>query len=221
MKFMFGNLSQPIEIKEGVISSLIIENQLLFRSLIEDIYNQIDSVSGKSVLSINNQPVNMSKMVELITTYIPFDINQKRFINKIINELEKLSLDDTYYLATQQILTDIERHINKMSFEFGTEIELSKLSFPNLLKSLGILIIDDYEYPLENLINFFDVVLDLDNDKLFITVNLRSYYNDQELEPFLNTVINKKIKLLMIESYEHPILCNERRTLIDSDLCEI
>jgi CRISPR-associated protein Csn2 len=218
---MFSNLSQPIEFQEGFVYSLFIENQTLFRTLLEDLYNQTNKFEGFCVLSVNNTPIEIDKYVELITSYVPFDINQKRFLNKILGELEKLSLDATNYLTTQQIIADIEKYIDELSFDLGLEIELSKLTFSNLLKSVGILISEDYEQPLENLLNFFDIVLDLDKDKLFITVNLRSYYNDQELKPFINTVINKKIKLLMIETYEHPLLDNESRTLIDSDLCEI
>ncbi len=221
MKFMFPSLSSPIIIEEYSIYSLVIENQKLLRHLLEDLYNQQAGYEGTSILSNNDVPIDISKNVELISNYIPFDINQKRFLNRIINTLEEMSLKNTFYHETQEILNLLERHLSNMSFNLNVDIDTSKLFFPNILKAIGIYIKDDYEFPLEKLLNFFEMVLELEKEKLFITINLRSFYTDEELYPFIETLIDNKYKLLMIESSDRPLLMHEKRLIIDNDLCEL
>ena len=45
-----------------------------------------------------------------------------------------------------------------------------------------------------------ELVREFDHDKLFITVNLRSYYNDETILKFMATVIAHDYKVFMIEN---------------------
>ena len=86
----------------------------------------------------------------------------------------------------------------------------------------GILLLNTvYGNPIEKLIDYMSLVRDLDRDKLFVFVNLRSWFTDNEVSLFVKTVLAHKYRILLIDNCEYPKLENERRIIIDRDLCEI
>lgn len=78
-----------------------------------------------------------------------------------------------------------------------------------------------YRNPIEKLIDYMSLVREFDRDKLFVFVNLRSWFTDDEVSLFVNTVLAHKHMILLIDNCEYPKLENERRIIIDRDLCEI
>ena len=66
-----------------------------------------------------------------------------------------------------------------------------------------------------------ELIYEFDRQKLFITVNMRSFVSDAEAELFARTVIAHGYRVLMLESAERERLSNENRLIIDGDLCEI
>ena len=56
---------------------------------------------------------------------------------------------------------------------------------------------------------------------LLVTVNMRSYFGETVVNAFVKTVIDHGIKLLMIEDHERTPVENEKRLIIDVDMCEI
>ena len=71
------------------------------------------------------------------------------------------------------------------------------------------------------LLDYFELVREFEADKLLITVNLRSFYSDKSISAFLRSIIDHKYRVLMLESCEHVLLAEEKRVIIDKDLCLI
>lgn len=88
-------------------------------------------------------------------------------------------------------------------------------------KSIGIEFEDDYECIGEKVIDYMELVREYDRNKLFILVNIRSFIDDMEFEKLLDTILRKKLDVIVLENSERPICINERRFIVDSDLCEI
>lgn len=65
-----------------------------------------------------------------------------------------------------------------------------------------------------------ELVRELDRDRLFIMINMRTYFSDEEMESFIQTVVLHDFKLLLLESTSRPILKNVKRFTVDEDLCE-
>ena len=65
------------------------------------------------------------------------------------------------------------------------------------------------------------LVCAFDRPKLFVTVNMRSYVPDREMELFAQTALSRGCRILMLENREYPRLAQEKRWIVDSDLCEI
>lgn len=65
-----------------------------------------------------------------------------------------------------------------------------------------------------------ELVREFDRDRLFIMINMRSYFSNEEMERFIESACLHDFKLLLIESASRNILKNTKRYTADEDLCE-
>lgn len=221
MRFFYPDTSFLIDTENGYINALIIENQKALYSLVSDIYNQINGEDGKSVVSKDNNPLDMSKNADLLTTFIPFDINKKSLLSKITAALEKNAVSESHFDEAMTILSRIEKYLSSLTFDFPCDIIFSKINIPTLIKSTSPELRDDYSSISEKVIDYFELVSEFDRNKLFFTLNMRSFISDKEAELFMSTVLSHGYNIIMIENREYEITPYEKRYIVDSDLCEI
>ena len=221
MKFSHPAINRVFDTDIDKVNSLIIENQQLFSDVIQDIRNQIDGFDGKSVLSDKNDLIPFQKNAEILSQFIPFELNQKTLVNKALSALEQIAVSGEYFKETAEILSKIEAYLLEISSNLACDCNFSKISAGSMIKASGFEFKEDYDNLCEKIIDYFELVTEFDRKKLFFTVNLRSYVSDKEMELFIETVIQHGYNLLMIESGEHPLLKSEQRYIIDSALCEI
>jgi len=105
----------------------------------------------------------------------------------------------------------------KQKERFGQD----KLSLNNLLKSVGMRVIIDYNKLVERLFAYMDLVRRFEGEKLFLLVNLRSFVSLEDMELFMQTVVAHGLRVLLVDNQAYPLLPLEKRHIIDSDLCEI
>lgn len=223
MKFAYPDISGVFQWNQPLLPTLAIENQPLFRKLIRDIALSIEGVSTPAVLSKENKSIEFSKYAELLTDFVQFNINQKSLLNKVCAALEKVAVSAEKYQETSLLLAGIEKAVNDWAFEFPCDIVPAKVAVPNLLKAIGIEINDDYhgeKGEVERIVDYMELVREFDRDKMFVTVNMRSYFSDDAMERFMKTAVSHEYKVLMLESKAHPQLKWENRLTIDADLCE-
>ncbi len=221
MKFIFPELSSPILFGEDSVPSLVIENAGLFRRLLEDIYAQQNGASGFCVLSENDTPISIAKYLDLTLSFVPFELNRKSLLNKILASLEKTAQNETFFLKTQELLSHAENYMSDLSFEQLCELEFDKLSVSSLLKAFGIRIYEEEQTSLLKVLTYMELVREYDRDKLFVFVNLRDFFEDREVLSFLQSVLSHKFRILLLDSHEHEKLSCEKRRILDADLCEI
>lgn len=220
MKIAMDYLLEPISISEGETACLCIENQKLFRQFIEELRMEIAGQEGSIVFSIEDTVVKPQKSILMLEKFAPFEINTKEIINKISLALEKEAMNEEHYLQTMELLSQIERYFDTIS-NMHYNITLSKCDFSSIIKAVSPVLIDDYDNPLEAMIDYMDYIIEFLGDKLFVTVNLRSFFTDEELLAMVETVRAKGFKLLLIESVERSRIYGVNTILIDNDLCQI
>ena len=221
MKLMIPFFSAPICFEENILNTVVIENQKFFREVIEDIRRQADKYEGDIVFSIRDVPQDFSGNVEIISEFLELDINCKNLIGRVQSLMEKTALDERHYMETQKILSSIEHYVQKLSFSCPCDVECSKLTVANLIKMTGLHFSAVYNTPIEKLVDYMSLVRELEKDKLFIFVNMRSWFTEEEIVLFVNTVMAHKYQILLIDNCEYSKLPSERRVIIDRDLCEI
>ena len=221
MKFVYPQIDTVFETDSGTVPCLVIEQQDLLVRLVEDIAGQQAGGVGQAVVSHDNTVLNFAKAVELLDTFIPFDMNRKPLITRLNAELEAAAMHAERYEQTARLMADIENYLYDLAYGCPGSLSFPKLSVASLIKGAGLSIESDHNSLSDRLLTYFEMVTELEREKLFITLNLRSFINDADMAAFLETVLGHGYHLLLIESKDHPRLPNEKRTIIDADLCEI
>lgn len=220
MKFSYEYINRVFLCDGESVPTLVVENKPLFVKLITDIYSQTQGLKGKAVLAREENLLDFSKYAELITCFVPFDINRKTLINKILSALEYRAQGPDFYERTTILLNEIEKYADELALDFPCDLDYNKLSISTVLKSIGVEVHDDSTSLTERLINYMELVREFDRERLFITAGLRGYVGDSEIARFVKTVKGHKFNLLMIESVTYPFFEGEDRYTVDEDLCE-
>lgn len=202
------------------VTSLVIENPVFYRELLMDLYAQMDGMAGKFVLSHEGKTLSIATWVELIDNVLHFDLNTRTLLGKVQSAMEQTAVNETFFLKTAELLQQLERYTQELAFQFDCDILCKHCSVSGLLKAVGISLRDDYEDPLERLADYMELIREFDREKLFVLVNLRSFFDDDHVEKFLETVSAHGYRLLLLDGIERKKLPQERRITIDNDLCE-
>ncbi len=90
-----------------------------------------------------------------------------------------------------------------------------------IFKSMNVKFTEDFTSLKEKIIQYISIVASLNVVSLIIFVNLKNYLIAEELQEVYETAFGRKIALLLIEKADYGAMGNERRCIIDSDLCII
>lgn len=221
MKLANPNIDSVIETGKGAVPSLIIENQDFFRNLLFDLNSQISGKSGDSVLSDEKGILDIAKYAEITDSFLSFSLNRKTLLNRISAALEKEAMAEGMYIKTVLLLSDIQAYIEELSAGFTADITGDNVTVSSVLKMAGITVREEYDNPLEAILDYMELTGEFERRKLFIFVNMRSYYNDKDMELFLESVLEHEYDVLLVENSERCKLKGEKRIIIDQDLCEI
>ena len=202
------------------VQTLVIEAPGFLRAFLQDLYDQIDGMEGELLLSEQDKQLSIGNWVEVIDNFLNLDMNKKHLLNKIIGEMERLSGTDTFFLKTSELLQRLEVYISELAFSFDCDIICGHCTVGGLLKGMGVTVRDEYEDPLERLIDYMELVREFERDKLFVYVNLRSFFSDAQIERFLYTALDHGYRILLIDAQSHEKLQLENRITVDNDLCE-
>lgn len=135
--------------------------------------------------------------------------------------MQKLAMDEEHYYQTSELITLLESYLLDLSVELTGNIELSKITWENTIKAVGVEFADIYDSLAEKILDYMELVREYDSERIFITLNLWSYISDNEMNKFVNDVVVRGYKLLMLENTEYPIIEHEKRYIIDADKCII
>lgn len=220
MKLVYKDMEHILRFDGGYVNELIIENKNMFFNMVNSMSMQSEGQRGDCVLSIADKPVEFSKYADVTVQFAPFQINRKSLLTKLCAELERESLLPENYMRTGELLGDLERYILSLSEELAFEINCSKLAIGPVIRALAPEIDESDKNTLEKIFAYMEIVRELDRDKLFIMVNMRTYFSDEEMEKFTESASLHDFKVLLLESSAASKLNHTKRYVIDSDLCE-
>lgn len=221
MKYTHPEIETVFDTANGSYNTLVVENQDLLRRLLTDLNDQLHGLSGQAVVSRNNTPVAASKFVELLDCFIPFEVNRKTLLNRVTAALERRASEAEHFKETADLLSAIESYLDELAFSFLCDVEFTAVNISSIIKAAAPKIRIDAPTLAEQVLDFMELITEFNAQKLFVTLNMRSFVNDEDMERFADSAIAHGYDILAIESFEHPKLKNERRVIIDRDLCEI
>ena len=134
--------------------------------------------------------------------------------------MENAAVSEENFLKNTEFMSELESYVSDLSFDLPCGIFCAKMNIGAVLRSLGVEIADNYENDLERLLDYMELSRELEREKLYILVNLRSYFADDEVTKFFSSLIDSEFKVLSVESFSGKRLTNESRLTVDGDLCE-
>ena len=221
MKFTHPQIDRAFDTCCGKVNSIVVENQHFLSELLCDVASQLQGFDGQWIVSENETMLSFNRAVELLDVFVPFELNRKPLITKLCAVLERYAVLPEIYEKTGEIVTCINEYLDTLAFELPNDIVFTKVNIGSVIKGACPEFRDDYDSIGEKVIDYFELVRQLDRDKLFITLNLRSFIDDEEAERFMETVLNHGYHVIMLESSDRARLPSECRLVIDADLCEI
>lgn len=220
MKLAYKNMECILDFSEGCVNELVIENKKMFFEVINSMMMQIDGLHGNCILSIADKPMEFSKYADLTVQFAPFELNRKSILTKLHSALEKNAQTSENYAKTAELLGELERYMLHLSEELPFEINCQRLAIGSVIKALSPEIDESDKKPLEKIFTYMELVRELDRDKLFIMVNMRSYFTDEDMEIFTESICLHDFKVLLLEAFAFPKLKHSNRFVVDNDLCE-
>jgi CRISPR type II-A-associated protein Csn2 len=85
MKLAHPHMEAVISVDGETVPTLVIENQVFFRTLLQDIANQIEGMEGDTVLSQDDQLIAFSRSAELIDSYLGFSLNRNNCLTRFLS----------------------------------------------------------------------------------------------------------------------------------------
>lgn len=220
MKLIYKNMEHMLRFDEGYVNELVVENRKMFFDLVSTMISQAEGERGDCVLSIAEKPVEFSRYADITVQFAPFYINRKSLLTKLCSALEQRALLAEKYVKTGELLSEIERYILYLAEDFPFEIDCQKLTIGSIIKAVSPEIEETDKDTLEKIFSYMELVRELDRERLFIMINMRTYFSDEEMERFLESVCLHDFKVLLLESSSLSKLKNAKRYTVDADLCE-
>ena len=220
MKLIYGDMGHVLCFDGGYVNELVVENRKMFFEMVSNITFQADGAYGDCVLSISDKSVEFSRYADVTVQFAPFQVNRKSLLTKLNASLEQKALFAENYAKTGELLGEIERYILYLAEDFQFEVDCQKLSIGPIIKAISPEIEEAEKSTIEKVFAYMELVRELDRERLFIMVNMRTYFSDEEMERFVESACLHDFKVLLLESSSLPILKSTKRHTIDSDLCE-
>lgn len=221
MKLASPLVKHVIEIRDNIVSSLVIENPRLFRDYVQGLYDAVAEGERGFVLSDDGKEMRISEEMEFISQLVPFDLNSKVLIAALLKRLEKIALLPENRLESARLVAEVVNYVNRLSMEVSHEIECEKETIGVILKAVGPRFADDDTSLPNRVLDYMRLMRDFAGRHIFVFVNARSYLSDKELTEMFDIALAEKFCVLLIDSFAKSILPTENRLLIDDDLCEL
>lgn len=222
MKLMHVDFAEPIKIQLDKITEWIIESPELFSKYLYELTMQLEGAEGEFVLSTNEKELAISKTVTIIFDPITININDKKILSKIYNELQKIAINEEMYIHTKEITNVLQQYFLELehNYDFTLNIE-NEMDLQGLFKLLGIHIESETLSYFERFLQFIKVQNIVLSKKLIILVNCRCFFTENQLEELFLFAKHNEIPILLIEATQRDFTNKTIKYIIDSDKCFI
>lgn len=223
MILVYKPLNLQIDLIKSKISLLVIESPSIFSKFVEDAQNSIFNESSDLVILEHDIEQDLSK--NFFICYCPFlvNLNDKRFLNTVIAQLQSVLTQNENYLNKYNELTSkLESLIFDICDESDFNLEISESpTISNLFKLYNVRIEESVSL-LEKTVDYLSIISKIAHNPVVMFCNLKSYFNVDELQMIYKHAVSMDVKLVILEPVQSSTLIDQEEiTIVDKDLCII
>ena len=223
MKLTHPDYHFEVSFAEDVFPVIVIERSDTFRSYVSELYEEIHGGDGKFVLSRDWKPLDIAKNTVFISDMLDMHINERKYINPLVNQLSYIALSETCVAETVHITHEISTWLVHLENETILPITHEQpIDISGIIKAAGVQFDIEGSNVVEKFDNLIKICSGLIKVTLVICVGLHAYATRRELEILYRTAMQQKMHIMSIERHlPDQFLDCEKAYIIDEDLCEI
>jgi CRISPR type II-A-associated protein Csn2 len=217
-------IEPDIEIEDEEFYTLSIENKELLLTILSDIRKQCEGdKEGMLHLLLNGKELNFEKSVSGIFDFTDIDFNTKSITNLLTKKFGEFLRSGEQILA----LAELESKLLNLAEDFRIHTGLNltydtTLTDGNLVKICSLKISDEKEKLPYRICEYVNLMCELKPLKLIILAFGKSFLSERDITAINGYCCDKQVRLLLVEGADTTqMLQNEKRLIIDSDLCAI
>lgn len=223
MMLIYKPLNLQIDFSATKVILLVIEAASFFSRFIEDSLNSIQNESSDFVILEKDKEIDLSK--NLFVCHSPFvvNLNDKRFFNAVISQLQSVfSQNDIYINKYNELTSGLEQLIFDICDDSDFNLEISAPPPISSIFKLYNLKIEEGSSLLEITVDYLSVISKISSKSVVIFCNLKSYFSAEELLLIYKHAISVEVHLIMLESFHNENVTEyEDIMIVDKDLCII
>lgn len=224
MKLVHPDFFFPIEIPETEIPVLILENPVCFRKFVREIREQVDGKEGMWILSEDNKPLKISKICELILDPFTLDVNQRKMLSSLYEQVEKNTLSSEWLLSWNQSESYFQK-VTEELLSISNEFDLvyrNEISIIDFLKFMNVRFEENTNDLVEYFIDYLRMSAQVTGIRLFVICNLKLFFDSQEIKFLYEQALYNKFSLLLVEGHvPDQKEKGEKWMIVDKDNCVI
>lgn len=220
MMLSYEYLNDTVELSNGKISVLVIENKKIFRQALRSFLD--DTVEELFTFSQDFQPFDFNKRGFFISNAIDLDFQNKKLVNKINSLMQQTAVNECGedLASIQTLLVNLFDKLNEMyDFEYDSNFEID---YSSILKLFQFNIDTSLRELPQLLISYIIILNKYLKFDLFVFHSLYDFFDDNELEGIYETLSLSHINILiLLSSKPWHISKFEEIHILDPDLCII
>lgn len=208
-------------LSEDVVLNVVCENRTAFESMIADMIGEISGGDGAWILSDSEEELSLSKNADIIINPFAVSCNDRKILNAVYKELHVITeqaYPELYAEANSKMLQLLDSIVidvpYALEYEPNGEVE-------GVFKLYELKFDEEFTSITERIVNYIKTVSQVLRKKVFILVNIKAYLDDLEIQQLYKEAMYSKVFLILLESKENMKLSDEKKVLIDPDLCII
>lgn len=168
----------------------------------------------------NNKELNISRELFLLIDPFSIDLNSRSITTEFYKKINNIYLAEAEVSSEinsiyRNLTTQLEKLIMELEIDYNIKTDFET---KDLLKALGLEIVETPEDPFSSLLSFISIVSALKLFKLIALVNPRCFLKEQELSELYKVSSYKEVPILVLQNKSYYRLPNESKILIDEEL---
>lgn len=221
MKISISGFDSTLAIPDdGGIATIVIQDDLLLRKIIEDLLDEYTKKAANNhiVVSDDDNVLNLPKDALLVTDVYSYDLSSRTITTALYKDIQENSDIDMSKLA--QIEASILDLLHAINTGFSQNLDYSaEISMSDIMKMAHVTLdVNSSNNYLDKLYGIIDSAQQLLSRRLIILVNQRQLLSYSELRALLQYVQDNHFSVLFIEKNCNEKIEGESSLTIDSDL---
>lgn len=222
MRLVERELGLEIELKENVVSVIVVEDVALRLPMIEELHLQMLGKEGNWLLTENEKNYELSKKAEIILEPFSLELNNKKVKMKLYQDIKTIAQDSCFSQGLEvhsHICNYLESLLEKIPYPIKYEEEWNILE---LLKAYGVELEEECDSICEKLYNYIKLMNQVCGINIFVIINLKQFLTEAQICELYKLAMYSKIQLVLLEFniFSEKLDCEEIY-ILDKDGCII